>query len=112
MTTDPEALVMFREAMEGKPGRPIDDDAKPANNGSRLTEHGNSKSYTLSRLKKQHPELFARVSGEQVTTEQAPPELAALLDDPNMLPSQREALQLMLATTMALEALAAEKAEP
>ena len=36
-------------------------------------------------------------------------DLAALLQDPNLLPSERDALTRLLATTMALEALAPDE---
>jgi hypothetical protein len=42
---------------------------------------------------------------------QPPPELAALLDDPNMLPQEREALTRLLAVSCVLEALATEDTE-
>lgn len=38
-------------------------------------------------------------------TQEQPPDLAALLDDPNLMPSEREALQRLLAVSCALDAL-------
>jgi hypothetical protein len=42
---------------------------------------------------------------EQPQAPEHPPELAALLADPNLLPSEREALQRLLAVSLALDAL-------
>lgn len=40
------------------------------------------------------------------------PELEALLADPNLMPSEREAITHLLVATMALEALALPQDEP
>ena len=59
IANDPEALADFREAMKGEPGRPkagtIRCESQPISKGT-----GN-KAYTLSRLKRETPELFAAV---------------------------------------------------
>jgi len=59
IANDPEALADFREAMKGEPGRPkagtIRCESQPISKGT-----GN-KAYTLSRLKRETPELFASV---------------------------------------------------
>ena len=43
------------------------------------------------------------------TITQHPPELAAILDDPNLQPSERESLTRLLAVSVALEALAQQE---
>ena len=61
IANDPEALADFREAMKGEPGRPKAEEETPYNiTGLRVTT-GTSKAYTLSRLKRETPELFAAV---------------------------------------------------
>jgi hypothetical protein len=56
---DPEVLVLWREAMKGQAGRP----SKESNyNVKELSAvGGNSRSYTVSRLQREAPELFAQV---------------------------------------------------
>jgi len=62
---DPEALVMFREAMKAQGGDRKSEEFK--SNGNNVTDRsgevqkGNSKAYTLSRLERESPELFEAV---------------------------------------------------
>ena len=66
---DPEALVLFREAMKPSVGR------KPAESVDNVnalpTPKGNSKSYTVSRLKRQSPELFQQVVAGELSANAA-----------------------------------------
>ena len=70
---DPETLALFREAMLGKEGG----DKRSAITGNNVTSDrpprvtGNSKSYTLSRLKKDRPDLFDRVVKGELTANKA-----------------------------------------
>ena len=61
IANDPEALADFREAMKGEPGRPKADEETPYNVRDLQVTCGNGKAYTLSRLKRETPELFAAV---------------------------------------------------
>ena len=69
IANDPEALADFQKAMAGAVGAPIGNDnaAKPENkktNNSNTTncpKVNRGKAYTLSRLKRETPELFAAV---------------------------------------------------
>jgi hypothetical protein len=57
---DAESLALFREAMKGESGRPSTEESH--NNVMELKSvHGTSKSYTVSRLKRDRPDLFERV---------------------------------------------------
>ena len=59
---DPELLVMFRESVT--PGRGGDQKSKNINNNNVIidnTKQGNSKAYTLQRLKENHEELYNEV---------------------------------------------------
>ena len=57
--SDPEALADFREAVTGEPHRPKKESGYNVTSNERVT--GNAKAYTLSRLKRETPELFERV---------------------------------------------------
>lgn len=61
IANDPEALADFREAVKGEPGRPKADEETPYNVRDLQVTCGNGKAYTLSRLKRETPELFAAV---------------------------------------------------
>lgn len=64
---DVEALAMWREAMLGEAGRPATGEYVDNVNELSTIERsaGNSRSYTVARLKQQAPELFEKVvSGE------------------------------------------------
>jgi hypothetical protein len=52
---DPEVLVLWREAMKGQAGRP-----KMGSNPT-ILEKDRGKAYTVSRLQREAPELFAQV---------------------------------------------------
>jgi len=62
IANDPEALADFREAVKGEPGRPKADEETPYNVRDLQVTCGNGKAYTLSRLKRETPDLFAAVS--------------------------------------------------
>tara|TARA_R110000744_G_scaffold235721_2_gene353353 strand:- start:27 stop:596 length:570 start_codon:yes stop_codon:yes gene_type:complete len=53
-----EILPMYREAMKGKANQHT---CRADNVSTAETPHGNSRAYTLERLKKNEPELFAEV---------------------------------------------------
>lgn len=59
IANDPEALADFREAVTGEPHRPKKESGYNVTSNKRVT--GNGKAYTLSRLKRETPELFASV---------------------------------------------------
>lgn len=61
IANDPEALADFREAVKGEPGRPKADEEIPYNVRDLQVTCGNGKAYTLSRLKRETPDLFASV---------------------------------------------------
>jgi hypothetical protein len=66
------ACGMWREAMKGEPGRPTKDEPKTDNNVTDLGRvTGNSRSYTLSRLKRERPELFAQVADGKLSANAA-----------------------------------------
>lgn len=52
---DPEAVALYREATIGTPG------AHPNDNIIRRAEQGTSSAYTLDRLQRGRPELYAKV---------------------------------------------------
>ena len=56
---DVEVLAMWREAMKGKAGRPSKESVDIVNELN--PSKGNSRSYTVSRLQREAPELFAQV---------------------------------------------------
>ena len=69
---DAEALALFREAMVEVHGG----DRKSANIKTDIVsldtvEHGNSKSYTVSRLKRDRPDLFERVVAGELSANKA-----------------------------------------
>ena len=55
---DAEVLVLWREAMKGQVGRPV---KELDDNITQLNPKGTSRSYTVSRLQRESPELFAQV---------------------------------------------------
>jgi hypothetical protein len=66
---DAEVLAMWREAMKGKAGRPAKeslDNVKELNAGA-----GNSRAYTVSRLQREAPELFAQVAAGTISANAA-----------------------------------------
>ncbi len=60
---DPEALAMRREEMTGEKHKHKAD----ADNVSIKPEHGNSREYTVSRLRNQRPDLFERVKAGELS---------------------------------------------
>lgn len=64
ITSDSEALELFRNAMKEKPG------PKSRDNVTR-TETGNSRGYTLQRLRKDAPELHAEVLADRLSAHAA-----------------------------------------
>jgi len=70
ISDDPETLVLWREAMTGKKGKRVKD------NSDNVTiinhaERGNTRSYTVSRLKKQRPDLFNHVKDGKISANAA-----------------------------------------
>jgi hypothetical protein len=67
---DAESLALFREAMKGESGRPSTEESH--NNVMELKSvHGTSKSYTVSRLKRDRPDLFERVVAGELSANRA-----------------------------------------
>lgn len=65
---DPEVLVMYREAMKGRGTRTdLSDNVSEV----KLDKSGNGRAYTLSRLQKQHPELYQSVCDGQMSANAA-----------------------------------------
>ena len=67
---DVETLALWREAMTGKKGKRVKD------NSDNVTiinhaERGNTRSYTVSRLKKQRPDLFDQVKDGKMSANAA-----------------------------------------
>lgn len=58
---DAEALRMFREATTAPQGRPVESTVEKNNNIIVKPKQGTARAYTLSRLHRQHPKLYARV---------------------------------------------------
>lgn len=69
---DAEVLELYREAMVGKHGgdRKSEEAIKP-DNRSLEDEYGTTRSYTLSRLKREFPELFQRVVDKELSANAA-----------------------------------------
>ncbi len=61
---DPEALAAWREAMKLQPGPK---DSSVDNVTRTKADKGNSRSYTVSRLQKQRPDLFERVKAGELS---------------------------------------------
>ncbi len=70
---DPEALALFREAMVDGPGgdKKSEDRIISDNITNDLIERGTSKSYTVSRLKRDRPDLFERVVAGELSANRA-----------------------------------------
>jgi hypothetical protein len=64
---DAELLAMWREAMVGKVGRP----AKENHDNVMHSRQGNSRAYTLNRLKRERPDLFNRVVAKEISANAA-----------------------------------------
>jgi hypothetical protein len=63
-----EVLAMWREEMKGEPGRPkTGDNVTPIER----PDKGNSKAYTLSRLKRENAELFNQVVAGELSANAA-----------------------------------------
>jgi hypothetical protein len=60
---DPEVLVLWREAMVERPGKrsKVDRDITDIISNKEKVQAGTSRSYTVSRLQREAPELFAQV---------------------------------------------------
>lgn len=66
---DPETLAMWRDAVTAPVGRPtIPDIVRNLESDG----HGNSRSYTVSRLKKERPDLFDEVVAGHMSARDAP----------------------------------------
>ena len=74
---DAEALALFREAMKGEEGGDKKSHAKITNNNiigdDCRTVQGTSKAYTISRLKRDRPDLFERVVAGELSANRAGP---------------------------------------
>ena len=70
---DAEALALFREAMVDGPGQPKTTEAKSINDNviNTLSSQGNSKAYTVSRLKRDRPDLFGKVVAGELSANKA-----------------------------------------
>ena len=70
---DVESLALFREAMVEGPGQPKTTEAKSINDNviNTLSSQGNSKAYTVSRLKRDRPDLFEKVVAGELSANKA-----------------------------------------
>jgi hypothetical protein len=70
---DPEVLVMWREQMVERPGKRSKVNLDNADNVSNKekAEAGNSRSYTVSRLQRESPALFAQVVAKTLSANAA-----------------------------------------
>ena len=70
---DAEALALFREAMVEGPGQPKMTEAKSINDNiiNTLSSQGTSKAYTVSRLKRDRPDLFEKVVAGELSANKA-----------------------------------------
>ena len=70
---DAETLALFREAMVEGPGQPKTTEAKSINDNviNTLSSQGNSKAYTVSRLKRDRPDLFEKVVAGELSANKA-----------------------------------------
>ena len=69
---DAEVLAMWEKAMQLKPGpkaKPNPDNS--VNNINRTASKGTSKAYTVSRLQREAPELFAKVAAGEISANAA-----------------------------------------
>jgi hypothetical protein len=66
-----EVLAMWEKEMQGEPGRPIKGENKSVDNVNRISSTGNSKAYTLSRLKRENAELFQQVVAGELSANAA-----------------------------------------
>ena len=74
---DAEALALFREAMvDGPGGDKKSEDRIIHNIVMNDTVQGNSKSYTVSRLKRDRPDLFERVVAGELSANRWPKPIA------------------------------------
>lgn len=65
ISDDPKTLAMLRKATTGKPG------AHNNNVIRKRTRQGNSRAYTLDRLERERPDLFARVTTRELSANAA-----------------------------------------
>lgn len=70
---DAEALALFREAMVNGPGQPKMTEAKSISDNitNTLIDRGTSKAYTVSRLKRDRPDLFEKVVAGELSANKA-----------------------------------------
>jgi len=66
---DAEVLAMWREAMKGRAGRPAKESQDNITGIS--TPRGTGKAYTVSRLQREAPELFAKVAAGEISANAA-----------------------------------------
>jgi hypothetical protein len=71
--SDIESLALFRDAMVDGPGQPRLSETKSISDNvtNTLIDRGNSKSYTVSRLKRDRPDLFERVVAGELSANRA-----------------------------------------
>lgn len=71
--SDIESLALFREAMVDGPGGDRQSESKSISDNvtNALVVRGNSKSYTVSRLKRDRPDLFERVVAGELSANRA-----------------------------------------
>jgi hypothetical protein len=112
---DAEVLTMWREATTGKRGRPA-----KADNSDNVTikpERGNSRAYTLDRLKRERPDLFDKVKLGKLSANaaaieagfrrQATPLERILSLLPKLTPTERRQLRARLDEILKLQGRAA-----
>lgn len=87
LSHDPESLTLFEEAMVGQHGGSR---AESKSDNVTLAERGNTKGYTLRRLKKDHPELHAKVCAGEMSANAAAIE-AGVRKVPNALSALQKA---------------------
>ena len=70
---DVESLALFREAMVNGPGQPKMTEAKSISDNitNTLIDRGTSKAYTVSRLKRDRPDLFEKVVAGELSANKA-----------------------------------------
>lgn len=69
---DAEVLAMWEKEMRLKPGpKPKHQDAESVDNVNRTASKGNSRAYTVTRLQREAPELFAKVAAGEMSANAA-----------------------------------------
>jgi hypothetical protein len=68
---DPEAAAAYREEMTGKKGRPPSQENTDIVSIKQKPKHGNTRAYTLDRLKRERPDLFDKVKAGKLSANAA-----------------------------------------